>query len=131
MEPNERKDDGRDGKGRFVVGNQAAVGVGGAAKTQSKWRALAFEATKDEDMLEVWGELIRNAKAGEPWAIHEFLDRMMGKAVPAPPDAQQDVSALMARLWREWAAPRPGAGPVEDAEFVAKPDKDGQPKGSP
>lgn len=129
--PKERAGDGRDGKGRFLVGNQAAAGVGGAAKHQSKWRALAFDATSDEDMLAVWAELIRSAKAGEPWAVHEFLDRMMGKAQPAPPDAQQDVSAVMARLWREWASPRPESGPVEDAQFVEKPDEGGQLEGSP
>lgn len=80
-------------------------------------------------MLAVWSELIRSAKGGEPWAVHEFLDRLMGKAVPAPPDAQQDVSALMEQLWRKWGAPRPGDGPVEDAQFTEKPDKPAHPEG--
>lgn len=131
MEPSQRQIAAGDrdlATGKFIAGNKAGTT---SRKDIAKWRSLAMDATTESDMLEVWAELIRNAKAGEPWAIHEFLDRMMGKAQPAPPEAQQDVSALMARLWQEWGSPRPGAGPVEDAEFTARPAENGQPEVRP
>jgi hypothetical protein len=128
-DPNTRKLTGRDQAGRFGPGNTAAAGAGGGARDLARWRRVALEATTDQDMLDIWAALITSAKSSEPWAVHEFLDRTMGKAIPAPPEAQQDVSALMARLWQEWAAPRPGAGPVEDAQFTEKPDKPAPPEG--
>ena len=96
----------RDSSGRWVPGNKAGVGHGGGAKDLARWRRVALEATSDEDMVAVWGKLIKCAKDGEAWAVHEFLDRTMGKARVAPPEAAQDTGALMARLWEEWASPR-------------------------
>ena len=96
----------RDSSGRWVPGNKAGVGHGGGAKDLARWRRVALEATTDEDMIAVWGKLIKCAKDGEAWAVHEFLDRTMGKARVAPVEASQDTGALMARLWQEWASPR-------------------------
>lgn len=116
----------RDSDGRFLPGNKAGVGHGGSAKDLARWRRVALEATTDQDMLDIWGSLITSAKQGEPWAVHEFLDRTMGKVQVAPPEAAQDTSALMAALWEKWAAPRPEgtaggqAEPVEDVAFEVK-----------
>ena len=131
----------RDSAGRWVPGNKAGIGYGGSAKDLARWRRVALDATTDADMLEIWGKLILDAKKGEPWAVHEFLDRTMGKAHAAPAEAQQDTSALMARLWQEWASPRPersaggaadgGAEPVEDAQFAVTEGGSGERNGTP
>lgn len=126
----------RDSEGRFLPGNRASVGNGGGAKDLARWRRVALESTTDQDMLEIWGSLVMEAKKGEPWAVHEFLDRTMGKAHAAPAEAQQDTSALMARLWAEWASPRPedsGSGqaePVEDVAFEVKAGEAGEANGA-
>jgi len=88
-----------------MPGNRAAVGRGGGAGELARWRRLALEATSEQDMLDAWAKLVECAKAGEPWAVHEFLDRTMGKAVAAPPELGPDPTELLARLWKEWARP--------------------------
>jgi hypothetical protein len=95
----------RDSRGLFLPGNKVAVGHGGSAQAMAKWRKLAFSATTEEDMLAVWGTLIACAKAGEAWAVHEFLDRTHGKVVPPPPEAAENHAEMLYRYWQAWGAP--------------------------
>lgn len=94
----------RDSRGLFLPGNKVAAGHGGSAKAMAKWRKLAFDATTEEDMLSVWGTLIACAKAGEAWAVHEFLDRTHGKVVPPPPESAENHAEALYRYWQAWGA---------------------------
>lgn len=48
------------------------------------------------------GELVRQARAGEPWAIHEFLDRTHGKAVQPAPDHADNIGEVIAAEYERW-----------------------------
>jgi hypothetical protein len=50
-------------------------------------------------MRDVWRTLCALAKAGEPWAIHEFLDRTLGRPAQATPEERADVAATLRALW--------------------------------
>ena len=69
---------GRDAKGRFVAGNKGGRGspLSGLAN-QLRSRLLA--SITEGDLEDVADELTRRAKAGEPWAVVEFLNRVCGK----------------------------------------------------
>jgi hypothetical protein len=45
------------------------------------FRAAALNAVKREDVEAIMAKLIEQAKAGEAWAIREFLDRVLGKPI--------------------------------------------------
>ena len=95
----------RDDEGRFLPGNQLAKGHGGSAHDLARWRRLALEATTEQDMIDVWRTLIACAKAGEPWAVHEFLDRTHGKAMRAEPEPAPGISELLAEQYQRWLRP--------------------------
>lgn len=70
-----------DGRGRFLPGNQAACGRGNPhAARVNAWRAALAETVTEADVREVIAQLLEKAKAGQPWAVKEFLDRTLGKA---------------------------------------------------
>ncbi len=71
----------RDGQGLFLPGNQAACGRGNPhAARVNAWRAALAETVTEADVGEVIAQLLKKAKAGQPWAVKEFLDRTLGKA---------------------------------------------------
>ncbi|MFZ4575790.1 MAG: hypothetical protein ACOYN0_15455 [Phycisphaerales bacterium] len=70
--------DGRGPDGRFVPGNPGGPGnplgrkVGGL-------RSAMMAAVAASDIRDVIRKLVSAAKAGEPWAVRELLDRVFGK----------------------------------------------------
>ena len=66
----------RDENGRFVPGT---TGGPGRPKRASALRNAMLESVTEDDILEVTASLMRAAKAGEAWAVREFLDRIVGK----------------------------------------------------
>ncbi len=92
--------DGRDGHGRFLPGNQAAVGRGNPhADRVHAWRsALAVTVTED-DLRAVIAKLVERAKAGERWAVCELLDRCLGK--PVQPTAASAGEVEVCRIHLE------------------------------
>ena len=68
----------RDERGRFVPGTCGGPGNPNA-KRVSEWRQALVEAVSKEDLVEVIKRLVVAAKAGEPWAVREVLDRCLGK----------------------------------------------------
>lgn len=71
---------GRDAAGRFTKGNAGGPGNPNA-RNVNRWRAALIGSVTEEDVEAVVEILVAKAKAGEPWAIKEFLDRTLGKAV--------------------------------------------------
>ena len=70
-----------DGRGRFLRGNQAARGRGNPnAARVNAWRSALAQTVTVEDIRAVLCVLVEKAKAGQPWAVKEFLDRTLGKA---------------------------------------------------
>lgn len=69
---------GRDKKGRFGEGNTYAKG-NPVNSALHHFRKLVLTQTKDSDIKAVWAKLVQKAKNGEPWAIREMFDRVMGK----------------------------------------------------
>jgi len=68
----------RDGAGRFVAGNPGGPGNPNAKATAS-WRKTLGEAVTPDDLADVLAVLVEQAKAGEPWAVRELLNRCLGK----------------------------------------------------
>ena len=68
----------RDGKGRFIDGNTASSG-NPYVRQLHDWRKAFYGAVTPADMKALAKVLLKQAKAGEPWAIKEVLDRMLGK----------------------------------------------------
>ena len=81
----------RDCKGRFLVGNPGGPG-NPQARNVATWRAALAGAVSPDDVAEVTEKLKGAAKAGEPWAVHELFDRLLGK-----PHVSVDASVLVAR----------------------------------
>ncbi len=54
-------------------GNPHAGAVG-------RWRVMLTETVTAEDIRAVINVLLERAKAAEPWAVKELLDRCLGKA---------------------------------------------------
>ncbi len=72
---------GQDSRGRFLPGNQAACGRGNPhAARVNAWRSALAQSVTAQDVRAVLKVLVQKAKAGEPWAVKEFLDRTLGKA---------------------------------------------------
>ena len=68
----------RDGRGRFLPGNPGGPG-NPQARNVATWRKALAEAVSAEDVTQVAQRLVDAAKAGEPWAVRELLDRLLGK----------------------------------------------------
>ena len=94
-EPSTNGSNGRDDVGRFATGNAGGPGNPFAAKVAA-WRKALHDAVTDEDMRAIVGALINKAKAGEPWAVREVLDRTLGKSTQA--DLIERIEALEAAL---------------------------------
>jgi len=101
QQPLSNSDDGiRDSQGRFVRGNP-----GGPGNPQSrravKWRQALLFAVSYEDIVAVVRCLVKAARAGQPWAVKELLDRCLGRDLPAEADA--DPSDHPSRPFVTWA----------------------------
>lgn len=84
--------DGRDPEtGRFVSGNTLGLGNPLAMKAH-QFRVRLYTTCSPEDLGEVVAELVRKAKAGEPWAVKLLLDRLLG------PPVALDVAQRIERL---------------------------------
>lgn len=68
----------RDDRGRFLPGCPGGPG-NPQARNVSAWRAALAGAVSAEDVVEVTEKLKAEAKKGEPWAVKELLDRVLGK----------------------------------------------------
>lgn len=68
----------RDAKGRFLPGNCGGPGNPNA-RSVATWRQALASSVSAADVAEVTAKLLEAAKAGEPWAIRELLDRCLGK----------------------------------------------------
>ena len=76
--PNGANGDGRDACGRFVKGNRGGPG-NPHAKAAGAWRSALTRVVLPSDVEAVLAVLVKRAKAGEPWAVRELLDRCLGK----------------------------------------------------
>jgi hypothetical protein len=72
-------DNGKNPKtGRFLPGNKAGKGNPNHKKVADHRQTMLSTVT-EEDTREVIRALIAAARDGVPWAVKEFLDRMIGK----------------------------------------------------
>jgi hypothetical protein len=97
--PNGTNGDGRDHKtGRFLKGCKGGPGNPDAKRAAARRREL-FRAVTPADVRAVVQTLVRLAKAGEPWAIHELFERAFGK-IPlfAESESQGRVLAVPVRM---------------------------------
>lgn len=85
MEPTHNGDNGRDTRGRFLPGNPGGDGNPHAAAV-NRFRAAMMATVTEADVKAVITKLVQAAKAGEPWAVKELLDRIIGRARPTETD---------------------------------------------
>ena len=83
--PSSNGSNGRDAAGRFAAGNPGGPGNPHGRRT-ALLRSAMLSAVDAADVQAVMKKLIESAKAGEPWAVREFLDRTLGKCMPMNPD---------------------------------------------
>lgn len=88
---------GRGPRGRFTAGNKGGPGNPYAARV-GRWRQLLAESLTDQEMAAVVDALVKAAKAGQPWAIREVLDRTLGKPVEADLIARLEALEAAAKL---------------------------------
>jgi len=72
----------RDGAGRFVAGNPGGPG-NPYARRVARLRKVLLDAVTEDDVREVVGALVRQAKSGDVAAVRELLTRVVGKPVEA------------------------------------------------
>ena len=91
--PSETADNGkgREGNGRFSVGNRLARGNPNARKV-ARFRSKLFSSVTIGDFAEVVQTLLSGAKNGEPWAVKLFLAYYLGEPLPV------DVMARLENL---------------------------------
>ena len=65
--------------GKFAKGNPGGPGKACLYKDKIKYHDLLLKATTPEKFQKVAEKLLAQAQDGEPWAIKELLDRLMGK----------------------------------------------------
>ena len=88
---------GRDGRGRFGPGNQAAQGRPNPhARRVAELRAAFMSAVSTEDIRAVVEALFGEAKAGSVPAARELLTRVLGQ--PEAVDVLERVEELEALL---------------------------------
>ena len=114
--PNGDNGRGRDGRGRFTAGNPGGPGNPHAGAVAA-WREALLLTVSPADLKAVLLALLKHAKAGEPWAVKELLDRCLGRAPaeaedPAPIEPRvvvnTDLGHLLSRKLAELAE-RPSA----------------------
>lgn len=80
--------DGRDRAGRFAKGNVGGPG-NPHGRAVARLRQAVIDTVTDDDFAAIIRTLVDAAKAGEPWAVKELLDRTIGKPVSMPDDAPE------------------------------------------
>lgn len=68
----------RTSRGRFAAGNSGGPG-NPHARAVGQLRAAMMASITPQDVSAVVAALVAQAKAGEPWAVRELLDRVLGK----------------------------------------------------
>ena len=114
----------RDAHGRFARGNSGGPG-NPHIKTVAAWRSALARVVSPADIEAVLRKLLERAKAGEPWAIKELLDRCLGKprAEAERPDGPEqpdtvpvnvELGMLLAQEMRKLSRlpPAPGLRPL-------------------
>jgi hypothetical protein len=74
-------DPGRGPDGKFSRGNRHGRG-NAVARRGAAYRVELFRAITPAKFREVITTMVTEAVAGEGWAVKEFLDRVLGKAMP-------------------------------------------------
>lgn len=70
-----------DVRGKFARGNPGGPGPGAIiSRRMQRWRCAMLRCVTPEDFDAIAAKLIDLAKAGDIHAIHEFFDRVCGKA---------------------------------------------------
>ena len=96
----------RDIQGRFVPGNQAALGNrgGGRPSVRNEVRILhALSDAIDDETLRIGiGQVVEKFKQGERWAVQFVFDQLVGK-----PGVREDESVKpdLVELLRTWDDP--------------------------
>ena len=124
-------EDGRDETGRFIEGNRHGRGNPNA-KAAAAWRQALVDAATPERVRAVMDRLFQAAEAGEPWAVKEVMDRLIGKPTQAIVTEDENgnrgpIASLTINLV-EWRPPRvtmgiPGADKAIQAEIDAEAQK--------
>lgn len=70
---------GTDAKGRFLPGNQVAVGRHSSTISMEKYRTVFAEAVGTKDFKKVVEGLTEEAKAKRPWAVKLLMAYLIGK----------------------------------------------------
>ena len=65
--------------GKFAKGNPGGKGAAILTKDKVRYGDILRKCVSDEDFKKVSAKLLERAVAGEPWAIRELMDRLMGK----------------------------------------------------
>ena len=73
-----QRSEDRDALGRFSKGWRGGPGNPYASQV-ARWRRELYACVTDEDIRQVMRALVDQAKHGSPWAIHELLNRLVGK----------------------------------------------------
>ena len=81
----------RDAAGRWLAGNPGGSGNPHAAAV-ARWRSALVATVSADDVRAVVLRLIDAARAGEPWAVKELLDRTLGRAA-LPVDVELSTAA--------------------------------------
>lgn len=100
---------GRDGRGKFAIGNPGGPGNPHVRKV-AKLRRAMFRAVTPDDIAKAIAKLVEMALEGDVPAIRELLDRTIGR--PATPVTGSDGGPLRVEAIRD-------ARPVFDIQGFA------------
>lgn len=88
---------GRDTKGRFAAGNSGGPG-NPHARQVARIRSQLLSMVSEDDLREVLQALIQRARTGDVAAVHELLNRLVGKPATAIDPRQEDWSERRMKL---------------------------------
>lgn len=115
--------DGHRPDGRFAAGNRCATGANAYTVMGTRIKMALAAALTQERMTAVLDKLFDAARAGEPWAIREVLDRCIGRPAQTlvTEDAEGNREALsLPTLIVEWRPARVSTG-IPGADRVLAP----------
>lgn len=102
---------GRDGGGRFTLGNAGGPGNPNA-RTAHKWRERLAGIVTDADFDAIIRRMVADAIAGDKDARNQLLDRLCGKAGPVREDDGGEKHKLLFIRRLMLAEPPPGSMPT-------------------
>ena len=73
-----QRSEDRDALGRLAKGRKGGPGNPYSPQV-ARWRQELYACVTDDDIRQVMRTLVDTAKSGSPWAIHELLNRLVGK----------------------------------------------------